>query len=109
MSYDELLKNAPAHESPEFLDYLKEHNEVLYEDTNWVCIRNVKYGWPTAFLKGKPDLTELIKRWPDAEWLKKPKSKQTVGRFHIHIKPMSEVMESVDKQVGQAVRRLGDH
>lgn len=90
MTYDELLKNAPDHNSPEFLDYLRKHNKVLHEDCCWLVIENAKYGWPTAFAKNDhPHLDHLISKYGDHEWRVKPKSKRTVTRFHIHILPDS--------------------
>jgi hypothetical protein len=83
--YFELLKQAPPHDTDAFLQYLREHNEVLLETRDWLVIRNVKYKWPTAFLKKEPNFRALMDRWPDCEWRKKPKSEQTVGRFHVHI------------------------
>lgn len=86
MTYETLLANAPAQDTDAFLDYLREHNEVLHEGENWLVIKNFKYGWPTAFLKGKPDFTELMEWYPDEEWGKKSSDKQTVpSRFHLHI------------------------
>lgn len=82
----ELLKNAPPHNSPEFLTYLKEHNPVLAENSDWLVIENVKYKWPTAFAKVEnPSLKFLIDHYGQHEWKVKPKEKRTVERFHIHI------------------------
>lgn len=86
MTYDQLLRNAPLHDTPAFLDYLREHNEVLYETDQWLVIKNVKYGWPTAFaVVENPALGPLMVRYGEYEWRVKPKSKRTVIRFHIHI------------------------
>jgi hypothetical protein len=86
MTYEELLKNAPPHNSLEFIDYLRENNEVLNEDPWWIVIKNTKYGWPTAFAKVEnANILPLIAWYGDYEWRVKPKSKRTVERFHIHI------------------------
>lgn len=86
LDYETLLKNAPTHDSVEFLDYLREHNEVLWDGPDWLVIKNVKYGWPTAFAKQDPVWVQpLIEKYGDYEWRVKPKSKRTVDRFHIHI------------------------
>lgn len=81
-----LLETAPAHNSPLFIDYLRDNNEVLYENDDWIIIENCKYNWPTAFAKtNSPDLSVLIQLYGDYEWRVKPKDKRTVTRFHIHI------------------------
>jgi hypothetical protein len=99
-----LLKKAPAHDSPEFIDYLRENNVVIYEDAYWIMIENCKYHtekkpWYTAFWIGEyeeengvvvhdwyTDIDTLWDRpWKDWNWLKKSADKQTVKRFHIHI------------------------
>lgn len=98
-SYAKLLKNSPAHGSPEFIDYLRENNKVVFESPIWIVIENYKYHtkekpWLTAFYKGTfqsvaiHDVPYLYKNfdWKDWNWLKKSADKQTVpGRFHIHI------------------------
>lgn len=85
--YDKLLTDAPEHSSDEFLDYIRANNPVLYEDGEFVVIKNIKYGWPTAFAKSPtPRFTErFLELYGDYEWLKKPADKQTVKRFHIHL------------------------
>lgn len=92
-----LLENAPAHDSHEFIKYLRENNVVVWENPSWIVIENCKYHkpeapWYTAFFRGGKDedptkhldwlLTGQFSEW---EWLKKAKSKQTVERFHIHL------------------------
>lgn len=98
MSYP-LLLNAPPHESPEFITYLREHNVVLFEDDDWILIENCKYHkpdrpWYTAFTKQNPPpmqaLFDIIQgiELQSWTWLKKAAEKQTVPqRFHIHIFP----------------------
>lgn len=86
MEYAELLAKAPAHDSPEFIEFLRENNEVLWEDEWWLVIKNVKYGWPTAFAKELlPYLSDLEDKYDHLEWKKKPSSEQTVKRFHLHL------------------------
>lgn len=81
-----LLKNAPAHNSEEFLDYLREKNPVLAENEDWLVIKNVKYDWPTAFAKvDNPLLGFLIEKYGHLEWRVKPRIKRTVKRFHVHL------------------------
>lgn len=105
-SYEKLLRGAPEHTSPEFIDYLRENNKVVEEDNTWIVIENFKYHtekkpWLTAFWKGDNDGTcyssdfaipladlacsILLYKYRDWEWLKKADSKQTVKRFHIHL------------------------
>lgn len=109
MNYEDLLKNAPAHDSDEFLDYLREHNKVVFDNGQWLVIENVKYHnlkgkpWYTAFHKttrkshvvigstyqiewyNDIDILWSYDDWAEWEWLKKSADKQTVNRFHIHI------------------------
>lgn len=93
MTYDELLANAPRHDSPEFLEYLRENNNVRYEDDWWLVIENYKYfkhdrWWFTAFAKRTLSLTRwdgLYRMFGNFTWLKKSPKKQTVQRFHIHM------------------------
>jgi hypothetical protein len=91
-----LLQKAPRHDSPEFIDYLRDNNKVVHESHNWIIIENCKYHtpekpWLTAFYKhvgehsALLDLSWLGFLFWDWEWLKKAKSKQTVRRFHIHL------------------------
>ena len=95
-----LLEKAPPHDSLEFVDYLREHNKVLEENSDWIVIENCKYHtektpWYTAFLKGDSQylgwqnlgllwamLPAEMQYW---NWLKKSADKQTVKRFHVHI------------------------
>jgi hypothetical protein len=92
MIYDELLANAPAHDTPEFLEYLEKNNVYVYGDDEWMVIENCKYHrpdrkWYTAFLRDnvRPDLHLLDKHFGHLTWLKKSPKKQTVQRFHIHM------------------------
>ena len=86
-----LLENAPEHDSPDFISYLRRNNVVVYDDNHWIVIENCKYHtfekpWYTAFLKeGVPNVAPLIKKFGHMEWKKKAVAKQTVKRFHIHL------------------------
>ncbi len=101
MTYDELLAGAPAHDSIEFIQYLRNNNPIVFENPQWLVIKNFKYNtperaWYTAFHKPYTigdyrsewwqDVDILwYQGWQDWTWLKKPASEQTVKRFHIHI------------------------
>lgn len=99
MKYEDLLKNAPPHDTDAFLDYLREHNNVVLESDQWLVIENAKYHnlkgkpWYTAFHKAADrmewyddiDILYYHMDWGTWEWLKKSADKQTVKRFHIHI------------------------
>lgn len=100
MNYKQLLKNAPDHDSPEFIQYLIDNNRVRVLTNDWLIIENYKYyhkkkwpwskekQWLTAFYKGEkehPDLSFISHRFHEWKWLKKPADKQTVKRFHIHL------------------------
>ena len=89
--YKKLLKNAPDHDSPEFIEYLRENNPVVWEHGNWIVIKNFKYDWLTAFSKMPNNkwwklISPLWKEFGHLEWLKKSDKDQTVKRFHIHLK-----------------------
>ncbi len=99
-TYEELLANAPPHDSSEFIDYLREHNRVIHEDPYFILIANCKYDtpekrWFTLFWKPPEEhlksmqfvvgLASNLSKYPDHQWLKKPSSEQTVKRFHMHI------------------------
>lgn len=93
MIYQELLNNAPPHDSQEFLEYLREHNVVIENGNHWLIIENFKYHtpekpWYTAFHVGHDHWSDCIHHlqpYKDWEWLKKSTDKQTVKRFHLHI------------------------
>lgn len=101
MNYRTLLKNAPRHDSPGFITYLRKNNPVVFENPQWIVIENFKYHtedrpWWTAFHKAPPkdvnrpwyaDMDILWYEFGDHEWIKKSASKQTVKRFHIHVIP----------------------
>ena len=93
MNYKELLANAPDHDTPEFLEYLRANNTVVYEDSYWLVIENHKYHkpgkiWYTAFFtraNGFIILETLLAKYGHLEWRRKAGSKQTVRRFHFHM------------------------
>lgn len=99
------LKQAPAdHNSPEFLQYLRDTNIVVFENDEWVFIENCKYHTPktphhTAFLKSNQGWTimqdhqyhslksamimsnEIYSEW---EMLIKASKHRSVKRYHVH-------------------------
>ena len=85
MTY-KLLEQAPKdHNSDEFLVFLRENNEVVFEDPWWLVIKNCKYDWLTAFAKNEQGgLINLMEKYGHLEWKVKPKEKRTVDRFHMH-------------------------
>ena len=90
-----LLEKAPQHDSPEFIDYLRDNNVVVFENEAWIIIENCKYHTKTkphltAFYKyaehsAIPALPIISYMFMDWEWRKKRASDQTVKRFHIHL------------------------
>lgn len=98
MSYP-LLEKAPPHDSPEFIDFLRQNNKVVYENNEWLVIENCKYHkpeapWYTAFYKGEQGDTHAVMNiwtlwfggdFDGWEWRKKRSSDQTIKRFHIHL------------------------
>lgn len=94
LAYKKVLADAPPSNRPEFIDYLRDNNEVIWEDKKWIVIKNMKYwdeenAWQTAFPKNVPYMPKLVNDlldlYQDWEWLKKSPERQTVpGRFHIH-------------------------
>lgn len=95
MPYRTLLAAAPAHDTDEFLQYLRDNNKVVMENEAWLVIENFKYHtpekpWYTAFAKTDDWQTFLVtligsKDWYSWEWLKKAAGDQSVKRFHIHL------------------------
>lgn len=41
--YKRLLEVAPSSESPDFIDFLEQHNTVVFKSKYWLCIENAKY------------------------------------------------------------------
>lgn len=97
MNYQKLLKNAPEHDTPEFLQFLRNNNIVVYENDKWLVIENCKYHsatypWYTAFHKTYntawfQDINTMLcdNDWEEWAWLKKSAHDQSVKRFHIHL------------------------
>lgn len=99
LEYKKLLKLTPKHDSPKFIDFLRENNKVIWENDQWIVIENFKYHtkknkWWTAFHKGSSDwyvdIGALWYKYHKHEWIKKSVDKQTVKRFHIHIIPSTK-------------------
>lgn len=107
-TYEELMAEAPPQHSPEFVDFLRQRNVVVFETEQWIVVENFKYHtvvrpWLTAFWKGHScdwdtkntpcpswweDVDQLWHHedWSEWEWRKHPTSFQTVpGRLHIHL------------------------
>lgn len=90
-----LLRNAPQHNSADFIQYLRDNNVVRWEDDSFLVIENCKYHqpekrvWYTAFAKtvetDKLNFRGLLEAFDCYEWKKKSHSDQTVMRFHVHI------------------------
>jgi len=93
-----LLKQAPKdHMSEEFLQFLRDNNEVIAEDPIWLVIRNCKYDkpekrWYTAFYKlphtktsAIRDIVWLAERFGHLNWLIKAPKDRSVKRFHVHL------------------------
>lgn len=104
--YLEFLKSAPNnHFSEDFLSFLRDNNEVVYDGTDWLIIKNKKYwtknnNWLTAFYinwsdenvknqsnnsAGVSSLEGLPLEYWSYEWLIKAPSKRTVKLFHVHL------------------------
>lgn len=90
MTYEEILIKAPPHDTPEFLQYLRDHNKVVGESPDWLVIENCKYHtndkpWHTAFAKLQyPYFHYLNLHYLDWAWVKKP---GIAKRLHIHLTP----------------------
>lgn len=100
-NYQEFLKTVPQdHFSDEFVNFLKNNNEVVDKAYNWLIIKNIKYhgDWLTAFYIGWriengsfnqsaaiADMWQLIPKYKDREWLIKAPHKRSVKLFHVHM------------------------
>ena len=97
MSYDLLDKAPKDHMSEEFLQFLRENNEVVEETPCWLIVANCKYDkpekrWFTAFYKlphgimgGCRDMRFLPERFFAWNWLIKAPKDRSVKRFHVHL------------------------
>lgn len=94
--YQEFLKTAPEdHFSEQFIQFLRDNNEVIEEKENWLIIKNVKYDWLTAFWKRKDcleyetlayeQLKNLLINYRNYEWKIKAPHKRSVKLFHVHL------------------------
>ena len=97
MTY-ELLEKAPKdHLSDEFLQFLRENNEVIEENDLWLIVANCKYDtpgkrWYTAFWKPAKirmapmsSLGYLSEAYGHLTWLIKAPKDRSVKRFHVHL------------------------
>lgn len=89
-----LLDGAPEHQTPEFIEYLRVNNPVIFENESWIVIENCKYHkpdrpWLTAFAKAPYTIPsfDTLEQWMDWEWKKKSVKEATIKRFHIHMYP----------------------
>lgn len=101
-NYDWTLKQAPRHEEPKFIDFLRDKNKVVMETKFWLLIENIKYHttqnphytlFPKHYAHEWADLNtyeikefkKIMNRYED--WFKYENSKKskTIDRFHIHL------------------------
>lgn len=95
--YQELLKQAPQdHFSDEFIQFLRDNNEVVEENENWLIIKNCKDSndytaffirdiWKNVYKMFLMDMPDLIKKYENREWKIKAPHKRTVKLFHVHL------------------------
>lgn len=55
--YEDLLKSAPAQNSPEFLEFIKDTSEFVLETEDWLFVKNIKY-----HRVDRPCVTSFLKR-----------------------------------------------
>ena len=92
-----LLEQAPKdHMSEEFLQFLRDNNEVIEETPWWLVVANCKYDtpekrWYTAFFKhgigwnAFDEMRFLYPRFGHLNWLIKAPKDRSVKRFHVHL------------------------
>lgn len=94
MTYPLLEKAPKDHNSPEFLDFLRDNNVVIMDGATWLVIENCKYHtkekphYTAFFVQGLPlgmSIMELQNRFPEFDLLIKAPKRQSVKRFHIHL------------------------
>lgn len=106
MTYSLLEKAPKNHHSPEFLQFLRDNNTVVFENDYWLFIENCKYNnqdgnkrWHTAFLKSNQGWfimqdahyhalksAMIMSDLDYTQWemrIKAPKNR-SVGRYHVH-------------------------
>jgi len=94
--YQEILKTAPQdHFSDEFVQFLRDNNEVISESDNWLIISNIKDPKDyTAFYIESPFRKDYgmflhnlstLEDWSDREWKIKAPHKRSVKLFHVHL------------------------
>lgn len=89
--YKDLLEK--YNKAEDKIGFLRDNNRVMYEDSHWLIIENVKYHaperqWYTAFSKTlEPCFRRLFSYFVKEGYnvLIKPKEKRTVDIFHVHI------------------------
>ena len=101
MSYSQLLLDTPAHETPAFIDFLRERNSVIYDTKNWLGVLNYKYHRHgkllshihyTYFLvpsqlnnSALSEMLEIAEEYADLSlYVNRPKAR-TVNRYHFHL------------------------
>lgn len=98
MTYPMLQEAPKDHYSKEFVNFLRNKNVVVWENTNWLIIENCKYHtperkWWTAFfihpelrIPEREHLGSLVYYMPyDMALMVKDTSKRSVARWHAHI------------------------
>lgn len=95
--YLDFLKKAPSdHFSDEFIQFLRDNNEVVEETSDWLVIKNVKdpndytaFYKPNSIARNDYELFLMdlyrLKHYKDREWKIKAPHKRTVKLFHIHL------------------------
>ena len=98
VEYAQLLSEAPDHNAPEFLDFLRNNNRVIFEGDVWLVVENIKYHKPeakyhTAFIKHNAlrntafkSIMALIDVLGYHTWeikIKRP-ADRSINRFHVH-------------------------
>lgn len=95
-TYDLLEKAPKDHNSEEFLQFLRDNNNIVSEDYAWLIIENCKYHtknrpWYTAFAKvdtvllALSEMNGLSYEFPDMHIILKPDTHRSVDRFHVHL------------------------
>lgn len=97
-----LLKQAPPHNSPEFITFLEENNPVVRKTEYWLLIENCKYhvvthphytafplnystSWPDLSQEEMADLRMLLAPYNDWFKYENAKTERSIDRLHMHI------------------------